>query len=122
MPDAGDAEVLSAVMAARPSLGVVIDRDGIAVPRLGEPVLFAGPPALHVYAFEPPWRIGGSAVRRLFLIVAPTVAIHHRLLADLDAALNQPAFRKALTRWDTHEALVDVVRSFDRGARSVAAK
>lgn len=81
------------ILAARPELGFAVDPDGVAVPRVREPILAPGPPAVHLLALDPARDTGGVALTRAFVVVAPTVRVHQRLLAELDAALFQPAFR-----------------------------
>lgn len=81
------------ILAARPDLGFTADPDGVAVPRVREPILAPGPPAVHLLVLDPPRSLGGVSVSRAFLVVAPTVRTHQRLLAELDAALFEPAFR-----------------------------
>lgn len=117
-----DREVLCEVMQARQDLGLVIDREGLALQRLGEPILVAGVPALHLFVFEPGWKLGDRRVCRLFVLVTPTVRVHQRLLAELDAMLHQPGFREAVVCAETGQQLEAVARQTAIPAPSAAAK
>lgn len=98
---AGPAERASfaAILASRPDLGWLVDRDGIARPRLREPVVVAhGRPALHLLAFAPAHPLESGPVQRAFFLLSPSVAAHQHLLVELDAALSIPASRAAILR------------------------
>ncbi len=121
-PSSVDPDELQSFVAARRELGFVVDRQGVALPRLGEPILSTGAPALFLFAFEPDWELRAGRVSRLFVLVAPTVRVHQRLLAELDAMLHQPNFRAAVLRADTHAQLVQVARETAIPAPPLAAK
>ena len=122
LPSSIDCRVLCEIVAARRDLGFAVDRDGIALPRLDEPILAPGPPSLFLFAFEPAWALGEVRVDRGFVLVAPTVRLHQRLLAELGAALHEPEFRAAVRRADTSECLEEVARHTSISAPAVAAK
>lgn len=122
LPPAVDMSMLCEILSARRALGFSIDREGIALPRLAEPILGAGAPALSLFAFDPPCRLDGIRASRVFVLVAPTVRTHQRLLAELDAALHQPGFREAVLRADPSGQLEEVARKLPIQASSIAAK
>lgn len=121
LPPSIDPALLCDVVMARRALGFAIDRRGVGLPRLNEPLLSPGAPALFLFAFEPGWKLGEAALDRAFVLVAPTVRVHQRLLAELDAALHQPAFRDAVLEAGTSGRLEEVARRTNIPAPAVAA-
>lgn len=111
---------VSAIVAARPELGFAVDADGIALPRVCEPLLAPAPASVTMFAFEPAWCLGKTPITRAFFVVAPTVAEHHAVLAALDAALYDARFREAVARVEPGEALEALVRHTSVGAFAAA--
>lgn len=122
LPPSVDHDALAEVMAARRDLGFVVDRQGVALPRLLEPILSTGAPSLFLFAFEPGWALGESHAQRLFVLVTPTVRVHQRLLAELDAMLHRPGFREAVVRAESGQHLEEVARRTEIPMPSIAAK
>jgi excisionase family DNA binding protein len=108
-PGIGRAAVVD-TMTARKDLGFAVDADGIAYPRLHEPLLLSPRAELHVFAFTSAWMLSGSSVTRLFLAVAPTVRAHQHLVAALGAALHRPDCLKLVVEPQSVAALAAAAR------------
>jgi PTS system nitrogen regulatory IIA component len=113
IPDPGERELVLAVMLAREKDASTAIGDGIAIPHVRSPVVFAGVPAVitvcyleHPVLFEAPEPggagassprgIDGKPVEVVFAIMTPTIRAHLQLLSRLSLALLDPDFKRAL--------------------------
>jgi nitrogen PTS system EIIA component len=113
IPDPGERELVLAVLLAHEKEASTAVGDGIAIPHVRSPVVFAGAPAAiavcylaHPVPFDAPepGRADGSAARGIdgkpveivFAIMTPTIRTHLQLLSRLSLALFDPDFKRAL--------------------------
>lgn len=117
VPDAGDRDVLRAVIAARASeMFVVRTTEAIAVPRARSPIVRAGPPQVVLARLLHSTTIlGGAPVSAVFLILSPTVAEHLKLLSRLALALHDRDLRAAVVEPAAFAHVLDAVRRFEAG-------
>lgn len=95
-----DRDLLVEVLLARPSSGLAVLGDGIAIPEVRNPIVApGGSPAVTVgYLANPVTLEGGHSVHTVLVAVTPTVRTHLRLIARLSRALADPGFKAALAR------------------------
>ena len=120
LPQGADPDAVAAIVAARPELGFAVDAEGVALPRVNEPLLAPTPASVTMFAFEPAWCLGRTPIERAFVVVAPTVAVYHAVLAALDAALYDARFREAVARGAPGETLEALVRHTSAAALAAA--
>lgn len=113
LPPGTDRACIAAVLAARPDLGFAVDADGLALPRVGEPILVPARTAVYLFAFESPWSPKNAPISRAFVVVAPTMRTFQRVLAELDAALYDPRFRGLVFSATAADELVLAAREAD---------
>lgn len=102
--------LVTEMIAARPSLGFVATRDGIAVPLAFAPVIGDGPAAIVLALFDSlPSEAQVVGKVAYFVVQAPTVHRHQLLVEDLYAALDDERFRRAALRGDPLAGLVDTI-------------
>jgi PTS system nitrogen regulatory IIA component len=99
--DAGERDLVLSVMLAREHEASTGIGDGIAIPHVRRPLVFAGSPAVvttcyleHRVPLDAP---GGEPIHILFAIMTPTIRAHLQLLSRLSLALHDPGFKTALT-------------------------
>lgn len=102
------------IVESRVGLGFAHARDGISLPRLREPIVIAGPTAVHVCAFDAPVVLPDLQARVILLVVAPTIGEHRTMVEDLYAALDDDAFREAVLAGSAVEALVQCATALSR--------
>jgi PTS system nitrogen regulatory IIA component len=130
IPDPGERELVLAIMLAHEKEASTAIGDGIAIPHVRSPVVFAGvPPAIavcyleHLVLFdmpEPggaggssPRGIDGKPVQVVFAIMTPTIRAHLQLLSRLSLALLDPDFKRALADRAPLEGLVAHARRIE---------
>lgn len=87
---------------------------GIAIPHPRSPLVFpVAAPVVALCFLERPVDFGaadGKPVRALFLLLSPAVRTHLALLAELAAALHEPAFMDAVARQAPAEELLALLK------------
>jgi PTS system nitrogen regulatory IIA component len=108
--DDGERDLVLSVMLARETEASTGIGDGIAIPHVRRPLVFAGSPAAvtlcyleHRVPFD---AIDGEPVHIVFAMMTPTIRIHLQLLSRLSLALHDPGFKSALA---AHAAIDDVL-------------
>lgn len=100
LPPAVDRELYIEVLLARESAGLTAIGDGLAIPRVRNPIVVAGTsPRVSVCHLATPLYLGaadGLPVRTIFVAVSPTIRSHLQLAARLLRALHDPAFHAAV--------------------------
>jgi nitrogen PTS system EIIA component len=108
--DEQDRELLLDVLLSREALGSTAIGEGIAIPHVRSPLVFAGSKgAVAVCYLESP--VGFDApdhqpVHTLFALVSPTIRGHLQLLSRLSLALLDPGFKAAVLRHAGREEIV----------------
>ena len=128
--DPGERELVLAVMLAHEKEASTAVGDGIAIPHVRSPVVFAGTPAVitvcyleHPVVFDAmprgeskgggPGGIDGESVEVVFAIMTPTIRAHLQLLSRLSLALLDPDFKRALADRAPLEDLVAHARRIE---------
>jgi PTS system nitrogen regulatory IIA component len=100
--DDQDRDLLFEVLLAREALGSTAIGDGIAIPHVRSPLVFAGSKgALALCYLESPVAFDApdqQPVHTLFALVSPTIRGHLQLLSRLSLALLDAGFRAAVLR------------------------
>jgi PTS system nitrogen regulatory IIA component len=99
IPDPDERELVLAIMLAHETEASTAIGDGIAIPHVRSPVVFAGVPAAIAvcYLEHPvPFDADGKPVEVVFAIMTPTIRAHLQLLSRLSLALLDPDFKRAL--------------------------
>lgn len=100
--DPGERELVLAVMLAHENETSTAVGDGVAIPHVRAPVVFAGvPAAIAVCYLEHPIpfdAFDGQPVHIVFAMMTPTIRAHLQLLSRLSHALLDPGFKSALGR------------------------
>jgi PTS system nitrogen regulatory IIA component len=108
-------DLLLDVLLAREALGSTAIGDGIAIPHVRSPLVFAGMSgAVAICYLETPLDFDapdGRPVHTLFTLVSPTIRGHLQLLSRLSLALLDPAFKAAvLGRLERDEIVAEARR------------
>ncbi|MBN2799647.1 MAG: helix-turn-helix domain-containing protein [Deltaproteobacteria bacterium] len=90
-----DREMVRAVIAGRSLSAYTLAADGVAVPSMSAPALVPGPPVVALIVLSSPLQSDGAPVNALFAALAPTLAAHRALVAELVEALGQSAVAEA---------------------------
>lgn len=102
------------VLVERERHGTTAVGEGIAFPHPRSPLVFpVAAPTAALCFLERPVDFGafdGKPVHAVFLLLAPSVRAHLVLLADLAAALHEPAFKDAVERGAPADEIFDAVR------------
>lgn len=112
-----DREVIRAVITTRQSdLFVSRSADAIAMPKARSPLICpdVSPLIASWWCGDHPLVVGNKPMNVLFVIVAPTIKLHHKLLSRLALALHDAAFRAAALQRGTFAPLVAEARRFER--------
>jgi nitrogen PTS system EIIA component len=98
--DPGERDLVLSVMLAREREASTGIGEGIAIPHVRSPLVFAESPAViavcyleHRVPFD---AIDGEPVHTVFVMMTPTINAHLQLLSRLSLALCDPAFKAAL--------------------------
>jgi PTS system nitrogen regulatory IIA component len=122
---AGDRELIRAVIAARQAeMFVTRPADWIAMPKARSPIICPDLPPMVIL-----WWCGHRAViidnsptNVLFLVVAPTVKLHLKLLSRLSLALHDRGFRTAVQARGALEPVIAEARRFEHDLAVARAK
>lgn len=110
IPDPGERDLVLAIMLAHEAEASTGVGDGVAIPHVRGPVVFAGAPAaIAVCYLEHPVPFGaidGKPVHVVFAIMTPTIRVHLQLLSRLSLALLDPGFKAALA---SHAPVADLL-------------
>jgi PTS system nitrogen regulatory IIA component len=117
IPDPGERELVLAVMLAREKEASATVGDGIAIPHVRAPVVFAGAPAAAAVCYleraVPFDALDGKPVQVVFAVVTPTIRAHLQLLSRLSLALLDTDFKRALADRAPLEELVAHARRLE---------
>jgi excisionase family DNA binding protein len=116
-----DRTTIRTVVATRESeMFVCRAPDGIAIPKARSPVICAGVPAVVCLLWPGPggWTIDSLAARAVFVILAPTLHEHLKLLSRLSRALHAPPFRDAVQRGAPFELVLERARGWEQSLAS----
>ncbi len=112
-----DRENLLRILLAREELGSTAIGDGIAIPHARNPIVLNGPrQAITLCFLENPVDFGaidGHPVHTLFTLITPTIHAHLQLLARLNYALRNDAFRSAVLSTGSRESIHREARAID---------
>ena len=117
IPEAEDREMLHAILAAREAEVSTGVGNGIAIPHVRSPVVFADrPAAIAVLYLAQPVAFGsidGAPIHTVLAMMTPTIDIHLQLLARLSLALHDDGFVAALARRADQDAIVAAARAVE---------
>jgi PTS system nitrogen regulatory IIA component len=117
LPDGIDRAMLLQLFMARETLASTAIGDGIALPHVRNPiVLNVSQPMIAVCFLAQPIDFGaldGRPVHVLFSLISPTMRTHLQLLARLSFALHDAAFRAAVLRQGTRDAILNEARRIE---------
>ena len=109
LPPEVDRGFLLTVLEAREAMGSTGIGHGIAIPHVRNPILLhVKRPFVSLFLLDRPVdfeSIDGKPVHALFMVVAPSVPVHLRVLAQLGHVLQDPTLRRLLAE----RAPVDVI-------------
>jgi PTS system nitrogen regulatory IIA component len=115
--DDAERETIADIMIAREADASTAVGNGIAIPHVRSPVVFAGQPAAvtlcfldHAVQFD---SIDGKPVTTVFAMMTPTVRGHLQLLSRLSLALHDPGFVAVLLRRAEPDAILAEARRVD---------
>lgn len=98
--DPGERDLVLSIMLAREREASTGIGEGVAIPHVRAPLVFAGAPAAiaacyleHRVPFD---AIDGQPVHVVFAMMTPTIRVHLQLLSRLSLALHDAAFKDAL--------------------------
>lgn len=118
LPPEVDREFLLTVLEAREAMGSTGIGDGIAIPHVRNPILLhVKRPFVSLFLLDRPVdfeAIDGKPVHAFFVVVAPSVPLHLRVLAHLGHALRDPALRRLLADRAPADRIVSRVRELER--------
>jgi PTS system nitrogen regulatory IIA component len=113
LPEEVDREFLYKVLLAREALGSTGIGDGIAIPHVRNPiVLHLSRPMVTLSFLDHPVDFGaldGQPVSTLFTFISPTVRAHLHLLSRLGFVLQNPDFKKAITRQAARDEILETL-------------
>jgi nitrogen PTS system EIIA component len=119
LPAEADRDLVLQVMLAREQQASTGIGDGIAIPHVRMPLVFAGQEAAITLCYlehdVPYAAIDGQPVNTLFVMLTPTVRGHLQLLSRLSHALFAPAFLAAVKRHAAQDEIVAEARRVDEG-------
>lgn len=115
LPEEVDREFLLRVLLAREQLQSTGIGEGIAIPHVRNPIVLHVPrPSITLCFLERPVdfdALDGKPVYALFSLISPTVRAHLQLLSRLAFALQDPDFKRVISRQGSREEiLVDAER------------
>lgn len=120
LPPEVDRDFLLTVLEAREAMGSTGIGDGIAIPHVRNPILLhVKRPFVSLFLLERAVdfdAIDGKPVHALFVVVAPSVPVHLRVLAQLGHALRDPALRTLLADRASADRILGRLREVERGS------
>jgi PTS system nitrogen regulatory IIA component len=118
LPPEVDREFLLTVLEAREAMGSTGIGDGIAIPHVRNPILLhVKLPFVSLFLLDRPVdfdAIDAKPVHALFVVVAPSVPVHLRVLAHLGHVLRDPALRRLLADRASADRILARVRELER--------
>jgi len=118
LPPEVDREFLLTVLEAREAMGSTGIGGGIAIPHVRNPILLhVKRPFVSLFLLERPVdfdAIDGKPVHALFVVVAPSVPLHLRVLAHLGHALRDPTLRALLADRAPADRILGRIREIER--------
>jgi PTS system nitrogen regulatory IIA component len=121
LPSEVDRDFLLTVLEAREAMGSTGIGDGIAIPHVRNPILLhVKRPFVSLFLLKQPVdfdAIDGKPVHALFVVVAPSVPVHLRVLAQLGHLLRDPDLRKLLAARAPADRILGRVRELEQGSR-----
>jgi PTS system nitrogen regulatory IIA component len=118
LPPEVDREFLLSVLEAREAMGSTGIGDGIAIPHVRNPILLhVRRPFVSLFLLNRPVEfdaIDGKPVHALFVVVAPSVPVHLRVLAHLSHALRDPALRALLADRASADRILGRIHEMER--------
>jgi nitrogen PTS system EIIA component len=120
LPAEVDRDFLLTVLEAREAMGSTGIGDGIAIPHVRNPILLhVKQPFVSLFLLKRAVEfdaIDSKPVHALFMVVAPSVPVHLRVLAQLGHVLRNPALRRLLADRATAERILGGIREIERGS------
>ena len=115
--DAADREMLQQILLARNALGVTPVGEGIAIPHVRTPIILAPVDAVLALSFlTTPLDLHAhdqKPVDTFFLLICPTIHVHLAMLAKLAFGLKDTAFRDAVRRRASTDAIVRIAAALE---------
>lgn len=120
LPPEVDRNFLLTVLEAREAMGSTGIGDGIAIPHVRNPILLhVKRPFVSLFLLDRPVdfeAVDGKPVHALFVVVAPSVPVHLRVLAHLGHALRDPMLRRLLADRAPADRIMERIRALERPA------
>jgi PTS system nitrogen regulatory IIA component len=120
LPPEVDRDFLLTVLEAREAMGSTGIGDGIAIPHVRNPILLhVQRPFVSLFLLKRPVdfdAIDGKPVNALFVVVAPSVPVHLKVLAQLGHVLRDPALRGLLGGSASAERILGRIREIEKGS------
>jgi nitrogen PTS system EIIA component len=120
LPPEVDRDFLLTVLEAREAMGSTGIGDGIAIPHVRNPILLhVKRPFVSLFLLKQPVdfdAIDGKPVHALFVVVAPSVPVHLRVLAQLGHVLRDSGLRTLLADRPSADRILTRVREIERGS------
>jgi PTS system nitrogen regulatory IIA component len=121
LPPEVDRDFLLTVLEAREAMGSTGIGDGIAIPHVRNPILLhVKRPFVSLFLLERPVdfeAIDGKPVHALFVVVAPSVPVHLKVLAQLGHVLRDPALRGLLADRVSADRILGRIREIEQGGQ-----
>lgn len=121
LPPEVERDFLLTVLEAREAMGSTGIGDGIAIPHVRNPILLhVERPFVSLFLLERPVdfdAIDGKPVHALFVVVAPSVPVHLRVLAQLGHVLHDPELRALLAGRAGADRILGRIRQIESGDR-----
>lgn len=125
LPPEVDRDFLLTVLEAREAMGSTGIGDGIAIPHVRNPILLhVKRPFVSLFLLEHPVDFGaidGQPVHALFVVVAPSVPVHLRVLAQLGHVLRDAGLRALLDERASTERILGRVRELEGSSHEASA-
>ena len=125
LPAGVDPAFILDVLLARESLGATAVGNGIAIPHVRNPILLhVKRPFVSLFLLEHPVDFGaidGKPVHALFVVVAPSVPVHLRVLAQLGHVLRDAGLRALLAERASAERILGRVRELEGSSHEASA-
>jgi PTS system nitrogen regulatory IIA component len=124
LPPEVERDYLLTVLEAREAMGSTGIGDGIAIPHVRNPILLhVKRPFVSLFLLKHPVDFGaidGKPVHALFVVVAPSVPVHLRVLAQLGHVLRDPALRALLAECAPADRILGKIREIERASHEAS--
>lgn len=125
LPPEVDRDFLLTVLEAREAMGSTGIGDGIAIPHVRNPILLhVKRPFVSLFLLEHAVDFGaidGKPVHALFVVVAPSVPVHLRVLAQLGHVLRDAGLRALLAERASADRILGRVRELEGSSHEASA-